>query len=120
MRWDERPRRALVLLKPDRELLPLAAETIDFLQREVELTVMVEAAAAKAIGEVKCTNVRCYCVLPNKHEHDAGGGDAFGGKYTVSSLVISHRSKRWGKEERSLRFISTPLGLGEMIYHYKN
>jgi len=28
MRWNERPRRALVLLKPDQELLPLAAQTI--------------------------------------------------------------------------------------------
>lgn len=46
-----------MLLKPDRELLPLAAETIDFLQREMQLTVMVEAAAAEAIGEVKCINV---------------------------------------------------------------
>lgn len=52
MRWNERPRRALVLLKPDQELLPLAAETIDFLQREMGLHVMVETAAADAIGRV--------------------------------------------------------------------
>lgn len=56
MRWNERPRRALVLLKPEQEMLPLAAQTIDFLQREIGLKVMVEAAAAEDVGQV------CVCV----------------------------------------------------------
>ncbi|CAN0408648.1 unnamed protein product, partial [Ectocarpus fasciculatus] len=51
MRWNERPRRALVLLKPDRDLLPLAAQTIDYLQRDMGLKVMVETAAAEAVGQ---------------------------------------------------------------------
>ncbi|CAM9460073.1 unnamed protein product [Laminaria digitata] len=51
MRWNERPRRALVLLKPEKEMLPLAAQTIDFLQREMDLKVMVEAAAAEDVGQ---------------------------------------------------------------------
>ncbi|CAM9382497.1 unnamed protein product [Ascophyllum nodosum] len=51
MRWNEPPRRALVLLKPDQELLPIAAETIAFLQQGMDLTVMVEVAAAEAVGE---------------------------------------------------------------------
>lgn len=52
MRWNERPRRALVLLKPEQELLPLAAQTIDYLQRDMGLKVMVEAAAAEEVGQV--------------------------------------------------------------------
>ena len=52
MRWNERPRRALVLLKPEQEMLPLAAQTIDFLQQEIGLKVMVEAAAAEDVGQV--------------------------------------------------------------------
>lgn len=56
MRWNERPRRALVLLKPDNELLPLAAQTIDYLLRDMGLKVMVEAAAAKIVGQV-CGNI---------------------------------------------------------------
>lgn len=59
MRWNERPRRALVLLKPEEEMLPLAAQTIDFLQRDMGLKVMVEAAAAKDVGQV-CVFV-CEC-----------------------------------------------------------
>ncbi|CAB1097767.1 unnamed protein product [Ectocarpus sp. CCAP 1310/34] len=51
MRWNERPRRALVLLKPDRDLLPLAAQTIDYLQRDMRLKVMVETAAVEAVGQ---------------------------------------------------------------------
>ncbi|CAM9925368.1 unnamed protein product [Scytosiphon promiscuus] len=51
MRWNERPRRALVLLKPEQELLPLAAQTIDYLQRDMGLKVMVEAAAAEEVGQ---------------------------------------------------------------------
>lgn len=49
LRWNERPRRALVLLKPEQTLLPLAAQTIDYLQREMGLHVMVEAAAANLL-----------------------------------------------------------------------
>ena len=55
MRWNERPRRALVLLKPDQELLPLAAQTIVYLQRDMGLKVLVETAAAEAVGEVKAS-----------------------------------------------------------------
>ncbi|CAM9306136.1 unnamed protein product [Ectocarpus sp. 13 AM-2016] len=51
MRWNERPRRALVLLKPDRDLLPLAAQTIDYLQRDMGLKVMVETAALEAVDQ---------------------------------------------------------------------
>ena len=58
MRWNEPPRRALVLLKPDQELLPIAAETIAFLQQGMDLTVMVEVAAAEAVGEVKSEKAR--------------------------------------------------------------
>lgn len=54
MRWNERPRRVLVLLKPEQELLPLAAQTIDYLQRDMGLKVMVEEAASDAVGQV-CT-----------------------------------------------------------------
>lgn len=53
MRWNERPRRALVLLKPDQDLLPLAAQTIDYLQRDMGLKVLVETAAEEAVGQVK-------------------------------------------------------------------
>lgn len=52
MRWNERPRRALVLLKPDQDLLPLAAQTIDYLQRDMGLKVLVETAAEEAVGQV--------------------------------------------------------------------
>lgn len=62
MRWNERPRRALVLLKPEKEMLPLAAQTIDFLQREIGLKVMVEAAAAEDVGQVCVVCVVCVCV----------------------------------------------------------
>lgn len=57
MRWNERPRRALVLLKPDQDLLPLAAQTVDFLQREMGLHVMVEAAAAEGVSRVSVPGV---------------------------------------------------------------
>ncbi|CAM9957625.1 unnamed protein product, partial [Discosporangium mesarthrocarpum] len=50
MRWNERPRRALVLLKPDEDLLPLCAQTVDFMQRDMGLVVMVEAAAMEDVG----------------------------------------------------------------------
>lgn len=40
--WEERPRRVLLLLKPEQQLLHLAAETMDFLQREMGLIVYVE------------------------------------------------------------------------------
>lgn len=53
MRWNERPRRALVLLKPDQDLLPLAAQTIDYLQRDMGLKVLVETAAEEAVGQVR-------------------------------------------------------------------
>lgn len=62
MRWNERPRRALVLLKPDRDLLPLAVQTIDYLQRDMGLNVMVETAAAEAVGQVmKRGYAACLC-----------------------------------------------------------
>lgn len=61
MRWNERPRRALVLLKPEREMLPLAAQTIDFLQQEIGLKVMVEAAAAEDVGQVCVRIFVCLC-----------------------------------------------------------
>lgn len=61
MRWNEQPRRALVLLKPDEELLPLAAQTIDYLQRDMGLKVMVEAAAADAVGQVSKFSLLVLC-----------------------------------------------------------
>eukprot|EP00903_Cladosiphon_okamuranus_P013576 g12646.t1 len=51
MRWNERPRRALVLMKPDQDLLPLAAQTIDYLQRDMGIRVLVETAAEEAVGQ---------------------------------------------------------------------
>lgn len=63
LRWNERPNRALVLLKPEQELLPLAAQTIDYLQSEMGLNVMVEAAAADELKKVRSAGSFICCIF---------------------------------------------------------
>lgn len=62
MRWNERPRRALVLMKPEQELLPLAAQTINYLQQDMGLEVMVEVSAVEVVSQVLHERHVCLCV----------------------------------------------------------
>eukprot|EP00611_Tribonema_gayanum_P026953 TRINITY_DN6537_c0_g1_i2.p1 TRINITY_DN6537_c0_g1~~TRINITY_DN6537_c0_g1_i2.p1 ORF type:complete len:411 (+),score=98.38 TRINITY_DN6537_c0_g1_i2:80-1312(+) len=82
--WEERPRRVLVLLKPEDELLLTAARAIDFLQREMKLEVVVEEGYFAPLTETLAALRASY--------HETPGASAGAPQLPLEVFVPPHMS----------------------------